>query len=109
MRQVNNYISKLFENVGELTYTEPDDSEKNLFEITGVRSVLGEHLPLKQVREIHLYIDQGVTNAWEMLVSSCFNNIQCARERAICRYVVSSSNKQGLVISLLHTFVDRVC
>jgi len=49
LRQINNYIIKLFENIGELTYTEPDESEKNLFEITGVKSVLGEHLPLKQV------------------------------------------------------------
>lgn len=49
---MNNYISKLLENVGELTYTEPDDSEKNLFEVTGVRSVLGEHLLFKQVNKL---------------------------------------------------------
>ena len=63
LRQVNNYISKLLENVGELTYTEPDDSEKNLFEITGVRSVLGEHLLFKQVYKPMSNIKRSVSES----------------------------------------------
>ncbi|KAF6031551.1 hypothetical protein EB796_010183 [Bugula neritina] len=65
LRQINNYIIKLFENIGELTYTEPDESEKNLFEITGVKSVLGEHLPLKQA-----IVCEGQIESWLPLLLS---------------------------------------
>ncbi len=50
LRQVNMYISKLFENVGSLVYNEVEDEDlKYNFLITGIQSHLGEKLPLKQV------------------------------------------------------------
>ena len=39
--QVNQYISKLFENVGSLVYEEAPETEKYNFMITGVQSELG--------------------------------------------------------------------
>ena len=50
MRQVNLYISKLFENIGHLVYNEVNDEDLkfNLL-ITGIQSHMGETLPLKQV------------------------------------------------------------
>lgn len=47
-KQINRYINKLFENIGSLTYQEADDSTKYLYVITGVQSLLGEVLHLKQ-------------------------------------------------------------
>ena len=47
--QVNQYISKLFENVGSLVYEEAGENEKYNFMITGVQSELGEKLEFQQV------------------------------------------------------------
>ena len=47
--QVNQYISKLFENVGSLVYEEAPETEKYNFMITGVQSELGEKLEFQQV------------------------------------------------------------
>ena len=47
--QVNQYISKLFENVGSLVYEEAAETEKYNFIITGVQSELGEKLEFQQV------------------------------------------------------------
>ncbi len=49
LKQVNLYINKLFENVGSLVYEELDESDKSLFQITGIHSSLGERLTFKQV------------------------------------------------------------
>ena len=50
LRQVNLYISKLFENIGCLVYNEVDDEDlKFNFLVTGIQSHMGETLPLKQV------------------------------------------------------------
>lgn len=60
LRQVNSYISKVFENIGELAFHDPDESDKGLFEITGVRSVLNEHLPFKQVCFMVSILSKGI-------------------------------------------------
>lgn len=46
---MNQYISKLFENVGSLIYEETPENEKYNFMITGVQSELGEKLEFQQV------------------------------------------------------------
>ena len=60
--QVNQYISKLFENVGSLVYEEAAETEKYNFIITGVQSELGEKLEFQQV-----LLDYQ---------SACYENIQ---------------------------------
>ncbi|XP_069115919.1 uncharacterized protein [Argopecten irradians] len=48
LKQVNLFISKVFENVGSLVYEEVEDNEKYSFMITGVLSTLGERLDFLQ-------------------------------------------------------------
>ena len=53
LQQVNLYISKLFDNIGCLVYSEVNDEDlKFNFTITSVQSHMGENLPLKQVRRL---------------------------------------------------------
>ena len=49
---MNQYISKLFENVGSLVYEEALETEKYNFMITGEQSELGDKLECQQV--LHL-------------------------------------------------------
>lgn len=55
-KQMNKYINKLFENIGEVTYT--DDAAANsstsryYYEVTGVKSVLAESLSFNSVSSI---------------------------------------------------------
>ena len=50
LSQENLYLNKLLENVGSLLYEEVEDKDKPvLFHITGVMSVMGEKLKLKNV------------------------------------------------------------
>lgn len=49
LRQVNLYINKLFANIGNLLYREVEDEDRHSFNITGVQSMLGEKLPLREV------------------------------------------------------------
>ena len=49
LKQVNLFVSKVFENVGSLVYEEVED-EKYSFSITGVLSSLGEKLEFLQVK-----------------------------------------------------------
>ena len=70
LRQVNLYINKLFENMGNLLYEEEvvdvdsagTEEEENSagshqFRITGVQSLLGEKLPFQDVsRKVHSFV-----------------------------------------------------
>ena len=47
--QVNLYVNKLFANVGALVHKEVEDNDRSHFQITAVKSALGEKLPFKEV------------------------------------------------------------
>ncbi len=55
LNQVNLYLPKLFENLGQLEYEEnPTEACEHEYQIIGLISNMGERLPLKQVRESSL-------------------------------------------------------
>ena len=59
LMQVNLYINKLFENVGNLVYEEVDDSDRCIFQVNGVQSSLGETLIFEEVADrsfIHSFV-----------------------------------------------------
>ena len=49
---MNQYISKLFENVGSLVYEEAPEKEKYNFMITGEQRELGDKLECQQVLDL---------------------------------------------------------
>ena len=49
---MNQYISKLFENVGSLVYEEAPETEKYNFMITGEQSKQGDKLECQQVLDL---------------------------------------------------------
>ena len=55
LNQVNLYLPKLFENLGQLEYEEnPTEASEHEFQITGLISNMGERLPLKQVNYFYV-------------------------------------------------------
>ena len=68
LKQVNLYINKLFANVGMLVHKEVADGERMMFQITAVKSALGEKLPFREVR-MGGYIFRFLLFAYVMILS----------------------------------------